>query len=345
MRVGIIGFGFMGHCHLGAYGDDARAEVVAVSDPRPDALELTADGNIDVAGAIDPATVDHHLEAASLLADETIDAVSICTPTPTHPKIAIQALQAGKHVLVEKPVARTFKEAMGLIEESSRRPEQICMPAMCMRFWPGWGWLRDTIHSHALGSVKSAVFERVSAEPHWGSGFYQDAAQCGGAILDLHVHDVDFIRYCFGDPKLVSASGAIGRSGGVDHVQSIFHYDGERAPEMVSAEGGWVAKRDHPFSMSYRVIFEEATVVYDSAASEMLQAFPSDGVTEIPLPQLTNRTGYQEEVVHFLDCIESATPSDVVSLSDAAESVRLVEREIDVIAASAGSTGSGSVTP
>jgi predicted dehydrogenase len=342
MRIGIIGFGFMGHCHLAAYGDDPRAQVVAISDPRTDALLLTADGNIDAVGSIDPTMVTHHLDTASLLADETIDAVSICTPTPTHPELAIQALRAGKHVLVEKPVARTFAEASVLIDESASRPSQICMPAMCMRFWPGWRWLRDTIHSGAMGHVKSAVFERVSAEPHWGSGFYQDAAQCGGAILDLHVHDVDFIRFCFGDPGHVNASGAIGSSGGVDHVQSIFHYGGDGAPEMVSAEGGWVAKRDHPFSMSYRVIFETATVVYDSASDPMWRAFPADGISEVHLPPLPDRTGYQEEIVHFLDCIESATPSDVVSLSDAAESVRLVEEEIEAIAAAA---RAGSVAP
>ena len=141
---------------------------------------------------------------------------------------------------------------------------------------------------------------------------------------------------------LRSRAGRGGRPGASRPVTALGRQVRLGTASMVSAEGGWVAKRDHPFSMSYRVIFETATVVYDSASDPMWRAFPADGISEVHLPPLPDRTGYQEEIVHFLDCIESATPSDIVSLSDAAESVRLVEEEIEAIAASA---RAGSVTP
>jgi predicted dehydrogenase len=119
--------------------------------------------------------------------------VSICTPTDSHIELAMTALAAGRHVLVEKPVALRSAEVARLAQAAAPAG-RVCMPAMCMRFWPGWEWLKERIEAGEFGRVRSATFQRVGAPPDW-SAFYGDYARSGGPLHDLHIHDADFIRF------------------------------------------------------------------------------------------------------------------------------------------------------
>src|SRR5205085_1017048 len=146
--------------HIRAYaaareaGYDCR--LVAVCDR--DAARL--EGKVDIRGNIprgasgirlfDPKDVHATKRVEDVLADERVHLVSICTPTPTHVEIARAALQAGKHVLVEKPVSLDPNE-IGELETIARRAKRLCLPAMCMRFWPGWSWLKEKIESGEFG--------------------------------------------------------------------------------------------------------------------------------------------------------------------------------------------------
>ena len=328
IRVGIIGYGFMGHAHRDAYMKDDRAEVVCIADPRPDALQRSATGNL-VAPESSPgrspgdSPLQHHATIEELLADESIAAVSICTPTPLHPGHARSALEAGKHVLVEKPLALHGAATQDLLRVSNSNPALLCLPAMCMRFWPGWRWLHDVVRERRYGVVRAAHFARVGGEPAWGNGFYQDAGRCGGAAVDLHIHDTDFIRYCLGEPDGVESVGSTGTSGGIDFIHTTYHFQDGPAP--VTAIGGWVPSPGYSFAMTYLAIFESAVAVFDSAATHPLVLH--EGGEGRPV-DLEEGMGYEHEVRHFLDCIEQGTQSTVVTLKDAVDSLRLVEREI-----------------
>jgi predicted dehydrogenase len=322
IRVGVIGFGVMGRTHLGAFRRDARCRVVSVATKDLPAIE--AAGNIEGQSdaALDDDVTVHH-DAADLIADRSIDAVSICVPTPLHVELTLAALVAGKHVLVEKPLARTAAECAPVLEVASRSPRLVCMPAMCIRFWPGWTWLRDTIGAGTYGAVQSAVFTRIGGIPRWNEAFYLDPALSGGAILDLHIHDADFILHCFGPPTRVSARGVIGPRGGIDHVLATYEYpDG---PALVAAEGGWMPGDDYPFTMRYRVRFEHATAVFELGAATPLRVHRDGAAPEaIVIP---GGTGYDGEVAHFLDCIEHGRAPSVVTLADGARAVALIEAE------------------
>ncbi len=114
MRIGIAGLGFMGRIHLKNYLSDPRAEVVAIADPNPDCLnpeDLRGNLTADVARSFDVSALTHHLDFADLLRDDSIDAISICSPTATHVRLTLEALGAGKHVLVEKPLGLTPEDA------------------------------------------------------------------------------------------------------------------------------------------------------------------------------------------------------------------------------------------
>ena len=333
--VGVVGLGFMGRTHVGAYRRAAEAglanRLVAVCDASAERLTgRTGEqrGNLERRGAEDAAAAERVFDPSEvlatadfdeLLACEAVDLVSVCTHTDSHVELATRALAAGKHVLVEKPVARTA-DALAPLVEAAARADTVCMPALCMRFWPGWDWLREQVASGALGRVRSAVFRRLGSPPAWAPDFYRDSARTGGALVDLHVHDVDFVRWCFGDPdELVSA-------GDIDHVTSLFRYaDG---PEHVVVEGGWDHAPGFPFRMSYTVIFEGGTADFDLGREQRLVLARDGAVEEVPL---ADGDGYDGEVRHLLRVLrEGGTPR--ASVADAVGHMRLLELERESLA-------------
>jgi len=328
-RVGVIGLGMMGGTHLDAYAKRDDVTVVAVADKDPKRLsgEETAKGNVEgqAQGAFDLQAqgLRRHDEASDLIADTEIDLVDICLITPLHAHYAVEALEAGRHVLIEKPLARTYSDAMRIVE-AARSASGFSMCAMCMRFWPGWDWLKETVDSRAYGAVLSASFRRVAEHP--GGPFYSDGEANGGAALDLHIHDADFVQHLFGLPTAVRCTGYSRITSGLDHLVTCYEYGTPGRP-MVTAEGGWAMAAGFPFSMGYTVNFEEATAVFDMAATNPLNLYVAgEDVRAIPL---ASGMGYDYEIGYFLDCIRKGEAPEVVTLEDAANAVRLVEAEVE----------------
>lgn len=148
VKVGVIGLGSMGYTHLDIYAGRDDCAVVAVSDGNPKRLsgELMPTGNIEgqAKAGFDLATARKYADAAELIADPEVEFVDVCAVTPLHAELGEAALRAGKHVLIEKPVARTAAEAQRLAEAWAAT-DRVAMVGMCMRFWPGWSWLKEAI--------------------------------------------------------------------------------------------------------------------------------------------------------------------------------------------------------
>src|SRR5437867_2937373 len=136
----------------------------------------------------------------------------------------VAALRAGKHVLCEKPLARTSAAARQIVEAAAKA-KGIFMPAMCLRFWPEWAWLKEAIAAGRYGKVLAARFRRVAEPPGWGRNTFFNGAESGGALFDLHIHDTDFVQYCFGRPQSVFSSGYAKFSGAIDHVITQYQVD------------------------------------------------------------------------------------------------------------------------
>ncbi len=323
INVGLIGFGFMGRTHAGAFLRDGRARIAAVANDSPIDFDAAV-GNIDSGdNTLDPDDLTVHEDAAALLADPSIAAVSICTPTPSHVGLALAALDAGKHVLIEKPIALTGADAQRIVDAAHARPDQICMPAMCMRYWPGWTWLRETIRDGTYGRVRSATFSRRGGPPDWSPRFYHDPKATGGAALDLHIHDADFIRACFGDPSKVESAVSIDAGGGVNRIAVVYRF--EHGPDFVLAEGGWMTGAGYPFSMQYVVNFDEASARFELDADHLVTVHRRDGVDT---PDVGRGTGYDGEISAFLTAVETGQPPAEVAIEDGAAAVALVQREI-----------------
>ncbi len=238
----------------------------------------------------------------------------ICTPTDTHIQLAEQAIGAGKHVLIEKPVALEVSSIEALAE-TARAAGRIAMPAMCMRFWPGWDSLRATILGGEYGPLATLSLLRTGAPPSWSPEFYLDPRRSGDALVDLHIHDVDFIAWVFGTPTTVESTGS------TRHVSTRYHFDDR--PALVEAEGGWLPDPSTPFRMTYRAAFEEAIVEFDIGAEPRVRVHREGGTAH---PELPPGDGYDREIRHLIETIASGG-EPAATLAEAAAVTRILAAE------------------
>ena len=326
LKVGVIGLGSMGSTHLDIYSQISEVEVVAVADSIQSRLDGSsrAEGNISgqAKGSVDALMAKKYNDGMDLINDPKIDLVDICVGTNLHFIFVEAALAKGKHVLVEKPLARTYDEAKKIVQLATNSSSNI-MSAMCLRYWPAWVWLKNAIESEEYGKCLSLNCKRQTSPPD--GTFYSDHEQCGGALLDLHVHDTDFINYCFGLPMAVFSQGYIGPSGGIDHVVTNYIYDQSMNAPLVSAEGTWTMQDGYGFNMSYTANFENATASYLLDSEETLKLFSSGN--QLENIKLKKGMGYEFEIRSFVDEILSGKESDITLLNQAAKSIAIIEAE------------------
>lgn len=331
LRVGIIGLGFMGSAHVKAWLQASGARIAALCNPSGRNLDGDFSKVFGNVGDTSPLRLDMQDIAAyqdfsQMLADSRIDAVDICAPTHTHRELALAALAAGKHVLCEKPMARTAADAR-LMAEAARKAQRILMPAMCLRFWPEWAWLKEAVGSGRYGRVLSARFTRLAEPPAWSQTTFLDGKKSGGGLLDLHIHDTDFVQFLFGRPLAVESAGYSRVSGCIDHVVTRYEVTGGA---LVHAEGSWAMSMGFGFRMAYTVNFENATADYDLVRAKDALKLSANGSTEIITPG--GPGGYAREIQHFVDSIIYKSQPAVVTAEDGASAIEICEAELRSIA-------------
>ncbi len=336
INVGIVGLGFMAATHIKAYRQIPEAHIHTICNASGRCLDgdLTkVGGNIN---ANDPVRLDMSVVKATrdfndILRNPAIQLVDICTPTLQHPEMLAAALAAGKHVICEKPLARTSELAKQMAD-AARKAKTFAMPAMCLRFWPEWAWLKETIQKNTYGKVVSARFRRVAEPPSWGQKHFAQGASSGGAILDLHIHDVDFIQFCFGKPRRVFATGYSKYTGAIDHVVAQYEVN---SGAIVHAEGSWAMSPGFGFSMGYTVNFENATADYDlvRAPDNLLRLFRPGHPAETV--KCAGPDGYVGELRHIIDSIHAGKAPSIVTMEDGLGAIRICEAEEKSIASRA----------
>ena len=324
VNVAVVGLGFMGLTHIKAYRQLKAARIVAVCDsvrvPVNGVLPGVS-GNITGSDAIDLGRgVKVYRALKELLADPEVELVDLCVPTPLHPEQAIAALKAGKHVLCEKPLALNSARARDIVG-SARSARGFFMPAMCMRFWPGWSCLKQVVAEQTYGKVQAASFRRLSPAPGWSKATYGRGSLTGGALLDLHIHDTDFVQFLFGRPASVFSTGVVRAGNSIDHVVTQYHF--RRGP-VVSAEGTWLLSGG--FNMGYTVFCERATLDYDLArgadALRITEAGKAPRFVKSP-----GGDGYTGELGYLLAAIQTGKRPTVVTARDALSAVQICEAE------------------
>src|SRR5262249_31117289 len=150
------------------------------------------------------------------LADPGIDVVDICTPTHLHAPMALAALAAGKHVLVEKAISLTTEDADKLVQ-AARKANKLLMVAHVLPFFAEFRFAADAVGDGGYGKLIGGHFQRVISRPDWSSDI-GDSSKTGGPAVDLHIHDTHFLGLIAGVPQEVFSCGVIGADGAVEYL-------------------------------------------------------------------------------------------------------------------------------
>lgn len=329
LRIGIAGFGFMGRMHYANWSKYKNAKVVAICDTDPNIIENSKKtcGNIEGADqTIDFDDLKVYSDYEKMLADNLVDAVSITVPTYLHSSFSIKALQSGVHVLCEKPMALDTEQCRRMIDAVDKSGK-ILQIGHCIRFWPEYAKTKEIIDSGEYGKVIAATFNRLGSIPDWGvEDWFANDDRSGGVALDLHIHDSDFVQYLFGMPKSVHSFGNPVSGRVLKHITTRYLFDDDK---LVTADGSWAMAPSFGFEMSFKIVMEKATIVFDCSRESSFKIYPVEGETFTP--EIAKGDGYSLEIEHFAGLINGEKLPQVTTLAQSLNSIRLVKAEIESI--------------
>jgi predicted dehydrogenase len=304
MKVGVLGAGFMGGAHARGYAQLANVKVAAVYSRN---MERAAPLAAEVGAT--PTT-----DEWSILNDPAIDAVSIALPTHLHKPLTLAALQAGKHVLLEKPFALNLADCDEMMAAQAKSGKFL-MIGHTLRFWPEYVALVNFVRSGALGEPISVVGSRLSQQPSWSSWF-RDPAKSGGAVIDLMIHDLDTLNWILGAPTSIYARGRESTPGMWDHILTVVDYGATAA----SLEASEFMPPDYPFTMTLTVLCQRGRVEYVFRAGgvsvEMgsgvnsLMVYEPGKAYVLPAPG-SGSDAWGLEVAYFVECVNAGEPPQI----------------------------------
>ena len=329
LRIGIVGWGFMGKMHFRCYKSDTNVEVTAICDADAKQLQNSSGVSGNISGAeddLDLSNIALYSDLSKMLAEEKLDALSIASPTFLHASQTMEALNAGVHVFCEKPMALNSGDCREMAEVAKQSGKTLQI-GHCIRFWPEYVQAKEIIDSQKYGKVSAATFQRLSLTPTWSwDNCFLDGKRSGGAMLDLHIHDTDYVQYVFGMPKEVFSRGVIGPGGEFDHTVTQYLYGNDC---VITAEGGWIMAPGFGFEMSFKIMLEKVTLVYSSAQEPTFRIFPIDGETIIP--EIPTGDGYSFEIQHFVDTLSGKAVPSIITPEQSGDSVKIIEAEKESI--------------
>lgn len=340
VRIGLIGLGFMGMTHFEAIKHVQGAHVAAIATRNKKKLAgdwSEIQGNFGPRGSAqtDLSGVKTYLDYADLLADPDIDLVHVCLPTDQHEKVAIEALQAGKHVLVEKPIAIELEAAQRMLAAADKAG-RLLMVAHVLPFFPEFRWARECVTSGLYGKLLGASFRRVIAPPDWSTDI-ADFRKLGGWGIDLHIHDNHYIGLLCGIPAKVFSRGLL-KEGFVNHVCTQYLYDD---PDLtVSCISGGIAAGELKFAQSFELMLERATIQFDVGTygtewvvNRPLTLIPNSGPIETPNPGGSPEWcgAFIGEIQAAVEGVQTGTAPDVLSGLLACDALKICYAEAESI--------------
>jgi len=329
IKVGLIGVGYMGKTH-GACYEELYKEGVRIT-----AVADLVDSNIKE--AVKKYGAKAYKDGMDLIANADVDIIDICLPTYLHSEHAIAAMKQNKGVFIEKPVCLNKEEGKALLETEKETKAKV-MVGHCIRLWSEYMWLKEVVDNNTYGKVVTGVFKRISASPTWSWNNWLHQPNLSGSVaLDMHIHDVDYVRYIMGEPTKVNAVASRDKKGVIQQMFSTYQYD----DALIKAEVCWNYPSGFPFAMEYRVKLEKATVVYDSNAQPTLTVYLNEGGSFNPVlnkdfegdndkgGNVSSLGGYYSELKYFIDQYKNNEDIKIAPLSEGVKSVLLALKEID----------------
>ena len=345
VRIGVVGIGFMGWAHFSGAMKFTEAgkitgskikggTVTTICSRSPEKLIgdwTSIQGNYGPRGTkLDLTKIVAYDDYRQMFASPDIDLIDICLPNDQHEEVAIAALNSGKDVLIEKPIAIDLKAAERMVT-TARKTGRKLMVAQVLPFFPEFKFVAETIASGKYGKLLAANFRRVISSPKWSSDM-SDFRKLGGWGIDLHIHDNHFISLICGVPKQVYSRGLI-QDGFVNHVHTQYHFDD---PSLaVTCVSGGIAAEGLAFSSGFEIYLENATLLYSAGTvgGEWVQDRPLTLITggKVTQPKLKGGTewcsAFTAELQAAVDAVKTGEPSRLLSDELARDALKVCHAE------------------
>lgn len=309
VKIALLGAGFMGGTHAVAYEQIGGAEVVAVFDKNETLGREFAETY----------HCRYYSDFACMAEECAFDVVDICLPTFLHEEYVILGASYKKHIFCEKPVALGV-DSLDRMIRAVNEAGVLMMVGQVLRFWPEYVNARNMYTGGELGALNYVSAARMSEHPAW-SQWYRRPENSGGGLLDLHLHDVDYLCWLLGRVRSVYAAGRKNSDGCWNYVSSILHFE---SGISASVQGVIEMEKGYPFTMELRLVGTEKTYEYTMKAGANLEDVASskretrvyEKGTETILP-VNTRDAYEIELEHFVTCIAQGHESGVITAEQA----------------------------
>ncbi len=330
VNIRIVCWGAIGNVHGRCYKAMSDIEITAVADVEADRLKKGADFF----------KAAPYASAQGLIDKADVDIIDICLPTFLHAEYAIKAMEKGRDVISEKPMALDIKQCTDMIE-AHRRTNKLLMIGHCVRFWPEYQYLKHVHSSKMYGELQLLGMIRTGAKTmkSW-KNWMLDPVLSGSQTVDRHIHDVDFILYLLGIPSAVRTVGHFDDAG-LSHVNTHYIYPNGPA---VFAEGGGNIPPGYPFTMIYRAVFDAATIEFNRNLTPKLLVYPwkgkpfeprydmgytAEASEELTGLNITSLAAYYNELRYFIDCVVNKRLPSIVTPHQAQETLLVALAEVE----------------
>lgn len=318
--VAIIGGGFISNIHAQCYKNlGIKIEAVA------DISEKVRQEFKEKYNCKTYSSAEEMLENVS----DNIDLIDICAPTFLHEEFILLALKYNKHVICEKPLSINIDFVENIIDKFENNNRYL-MTAQVLRFWTEYVKIKEWIEEGVFGNIKLVSAMRLAQHPK--SEWFYNPKKSGGGIFELHIHDIDFLCYLFGDVKEVYANGSKDENESWDFINSSIKF---KNGISASAQGVFGITDNYPFTANMKVIGDKATAEYSLSAGVNLG---SDGKQsnslilyrkgkEPIIENIKTKDAYELELEYFINCVKNNKKPEIVSL----DSIKITIKTINCL--------------
>ncbi|MGN7402291.1 Gfo/Idh/MocA family protein [Cytobacillus praedii] len=314
-NIGLVGLGFIGKMHLKAYQSIENCRVAAIC-TRSEVQDEEISSFFN-----DAFLTDYDV----LLRRGDIDIIDICLPTFLHEEYIVKAARAGKHIICEKPLALSLESAERIIKEVQDNGVRLFVGHL-LRFWPEYQIIKTYSESDQLKDIEIVHAQRLGQAPVW-SDWFRHPEKSGGALFDLHIHDIDFISYLLGEAETVYAVGTKNYYGAWDHIMSTLLFKNNR---KAFVEASHRMPTGYPFTMSFRAQAVQGSLEYRVAAGENIEHIGNQQFVYYNHGMKTsidnvNGDAFQNELSYFVQCVETNQENHVIPLEDVFYTLKLLK--------------------
>lgn len=302
LKVGVVGVGGISGAHIPVWEAMENAELIAICDIRPERMEKYENKR-------------KYTDFDEMLDNEEFDIIDICLPTYLHADFAVKAMERGINVICEKPISLK-EEDIDRVYLAAEKNNVKFMVAQVLRFWPEYELLKEIYETKKYGRLLSGTMTRLGCYPRWSwDGWMMDEKRSGLVPFDLHIHDLDFMVYAFGMPKVSYQYRS--KLPDQDFIAVSYNF----GDFSINSEASWYSSC-YPFTAEFRFQFEDAVVANENGK---MMIFGRDDL-KIDLSEeaegdtgninLPKSNAYANEIHYFADCVANNKPVEKVKAEE-----------------------------